>query len=88
MNHELSGESVRRSERGGKYVLGSYLKYNGETINTDGYIGATGEISSLTAVAWRMGLANQNRVYRHIVAQFGCKDRTKVCETLERPVYI
>ena len=37
MNHELSGESVRRSERGGKYVLGSYLKYNGETINTVGY---------------------------------------------------
>jgi hypothetical protein len=53
-----------------------------------GTIGATGEISSLTAVAWRMGLANRNRVYGHIVAQFGCEDGSKVCETLERPVCV
>jgi hypothetical protein len=53
-----------------------------------GTIGAMGEILSLTAVAWRMGLANRNWVYRHIAAQFGCKDGTKVYETLEHPVYV
>ena len=44
-----------------------------------GTIGATGEISSLTAVAWRMGLANRNREYGHIVARLDARTGLKSC---------
>jgi hypothetical protein len=60
-NHasELSGESVRRSdsERDGKHGLGSYLKYNGESINTVGYDRSNGRNLELDSSSLANGVS-------------------------------
>ena len=50
-----------------------------------GTISATGEIWSLTAAIWRMGLAKRSLAYEHIVAHGWVKDGSKVYTTLGRP---